>query len=86
MTTKNFVKEAVQIAGGASRVAAQLKVSSRAVSTWQLQGFVPNYYRAEELAALANVPVSVLRKANRTDDANGNTPPTPTQRINTPET
>ncbi|WP_150626728.1 helix-turn-helix domain-containing protein [Pandoraea captiosa] len=62
MTTKNFVKEAVQIAGGATRVAAQLKVSSRAVSTWQLQGFVPNYYRAEELAALANVPVSVLRR------------------------
>jgi len=62
MTNTNFVKEAIHTAGGPSRVAAQLRVSSRTVSNWQAQGFVPNYYRAEELAALSNVPVSTLRK------------------------
>lgn len=62
MTTENFVKEAIRNAGGPSRVAAELRISSRTVSNWQAQGYIPNYYRAEELAALASVPVSTLRR------------------------
>jgi hypothetical protein len=62
MIIENSVIKAVREGGGASRVAAKLRVSSRTVSNWQAQGFVPNYYRAEELAALVNVPVETLRR------------------------
>lgn len=62
MTNENSITKAVKQAGGTSRVAAKLRVSSRTVSNWQAQGFVPNYYRAEELAALVNMPIEALRR------------------------
>jgi len=62
MTNENSVIKAIKDAGGPSRAAAKLRVSSRTISNWQAQGFIPNYYRAEELAALVNVPIETLRK------------------------
>jgi hypothetical protein len=62
MEIQNAVIQAVKTAGGPSRVAAVLRVSSRSITNWQVQGYVPNFYRAEELADLANVPVETLRR------------------------
>jgi len=62
MTIENSITKAVKQAGGPSRVAAVLRVSSRSIANWQVQGYVPNFYRAEELANLANVPVETLRR------------------------
>jgi hypothetical protein len=62
MNKENNVISAVRIAGGPSRVAAELRVSSRAVNTWQNKGYVPKYDYAQRLAALVGVPVATLRK------------------------
>jgi len=58
----NPIQEAVRRAGGPSRVAAELRVSSRAVNTWQNKGYVPKYDDAEQLARLADMPLESLRK------------------------
>jgi hypothetical protein len=59
----NHIQAAVHQAGGPSRVAAELRVSSRAVNTWQNKGYVPKYDDAERLAALAEIPIGLLRKS-----------------------
>ena len=58
----NPIQEAVRRAGGPSRVAAELRVSSRAINTWQNKGYVPKYDAAEQLARLADMPLESLRK------------------------
>lgn len=58
----NPIQEAVRRAGGPSRVAAELRVSSRAVNSWQNKGYVPKLDYAARLAELAEMPVNVLRK------------------------
>lgn len=63
MNTENNVISAVRNAGGPSRVAAELRVSSRAVKTWQNKGYVPKYDCAQRLATLVGVSVATLRKA-----------------------
>lgn len=53
---------AVRRAGGPSRVAAELRVSSRTVNAWQCKGYVPRYDNAEKLALLTGIPLAELRK------------------------
>ncbi|MGO4575000.1 hypothetical protein AB4Z48_03010 [Cupriavidus sp. 2TAF22] len=64
MNIENNITTAVRMAGGPSRVAAELRVSSRAVNTWQNKGYVPKYDAAEKLAALVGLSISTLRKQN----------------------
>ena len=60
MSDLNPVRMAVHQAGGPTRVAAQLKVSSRAVASWQQRGYVPKRHNAEALAALSYMSLIML--------------------------
>ncbi len=61
--TYNIVRAAVDAVGGATRVANKLGVSSSTVHSWIQKGRVPNYDRAEALAALSKISMRQLRGA-----------------------
>lgn len=56
------IKVAVTKAGGVTRVANKIGVSSATVYLWINNGFVPNYDRAMRLAELSGVPFKDLRR------------------------
>lgn len=62
MSNPNPVRIAVRQAGGPSRVATSLRVSSRAVADWQQRGYVPKWHNAEALAILSGMDQILLMK------------------------
>jgi len=61
MFFSNNVKIAVDKAGGATRVANELKCSGTAVFSWIRKGRVSNLDRAKQLAELSGVALEDLR-------------------------
>ena len=59
--TNNDVYRAVHRAGGPTRVAIHLKVSTQSVHRWMVSGVIPKFDKAEALAKLSKVEVENLR-------------------------
>lgn len=57
----NNVKRAVDLAGGPSYVAIQLKCSGTAVHAWIRNGKVSNIEKATQLSKLSGVALSEIR-------------------------
>ena len=58
---KNFVRIAVELAGGDTAVANALKVSNPTVFRWKKNGRVPRLALARLLSKISGVPVIDLR-------------------------
>ncbi len=58
---ENYVRRAVAIGGGPTRVSNLLSISNATVHSWAKNGRVPNLDYAKKLSDLSGIKVSLLR-------------------------
>lgn len=60
---KNPIKAAIELCGGLTATAIQLRVSPVTLWSWSNQGRVPKLEKARQLSRLSGIPVEKLRPA-----------------------